>query len=252
MWPTTSPEPESLCGNAARRGLCSLGSAVALTGRAVLDYSWANSDGRLRDKAQKALSEKFPEAKVRVHGPDAIITGLPDGVDAIGSPHSPRRPSPRGLERHRSGTRCQPPRRDRVLRSRRNRRPRSRLHRLTAWGRDAVPPFVRRRGPSGRTCGQTPPGTVQRCFAPIFGGNLSPRSPAPDSWVGSKCGSDMAAPTPLRRERPEGRRRRRQQSHFRFQRVRRRRRTTWPTPRRRSAIHGFGAPRQEQGRTWSG
>ena len=47
----------------------------------MLNYSWANPDGRFTDKAQKALSEEFPEAKVWVHGRDAIITGPPDGVD---------------------------------------------------------------------------------------------------------------------------------------------------------------------------
>ncbi len=58
-----------------------LGGAVTLTGLASLNYSWANPDGRLEVKAQKALSTKFPDAEVRVHGRDAIITGLPPGAD---------------------------------------------------------------------------------------------------------------------------------------------------------------------------
>ena len=58
-----------------------LGSAVTLTGLAGLNYSWANPDGRLTDQAQTALAEKFPGASVRVHGRDAIITGLPVGAD---------------------------------------------------------------------------------------------------------------------------------------------------------------------------
>ena len=58
-----------------------LGSAVTITGLAGLNYSWANPDGRLTDQAQTALAEKFPGASVRVHGRDAIITGLPVGAD---------------------------------------------------------------------------------------------------------------------------------------------------------------------------
>ncbi len=58
-----------------------LGSAAALTGLGVANYSWANPDGRLTTKAQDALSAKFPGAEVRVHGRDAIITGLPAGAD---------------------------------------------------------------------------------------------------------------------------------------------------------------------------
>lgn len=57
-----------------------LGGAVALTGLSAVNYSWADPDGRLTDKAQDALSAKFPGAKVRVHGRDAIITGLPAGA----------------------------------------------------------------------------------------------------------------------------------------------------------------------------
>ncbi len=58
-----------------------LGSAVTLGGMAALNYSWANPDGRLTTKAEDALSERFPDAKVRVHGRDAIITGLAPGAD---------------------------------------------------------------------------------------------------------------------------------------------------------------------------
>ncbi len=58
-----------------------LGSAVTLGGLAAVNYSWANPDGRLTTRAQVALSEEFPDAKVRVHGRDAIITGLPPGAD---------------------------------------------------------------------------------------------------------------------------------------------------------------------------
>ena len=57
------------------------GSAVTLTGLAGLNYSWANPDGRLTDQAQAVLAQKFPGASVRVHGRDAIITGLPVGAD---------------------------------------------------------------------------------------------------------------------------------------------------------------------------
>jgi outer membrane protein OmpA-like peptidoglycan-associated protein len=59
-----------------------LGSAAVLTGASALNYSWANPDGKLTSKAQSALSAKYPGAEVRVHGRDAIITGLPAGADA--------------------------------------------------------------------------------------------------------------------------------------------------------------------------
>ncbi len=58
-----------------------LGGTAALTGLSAINYSWADPDGRLTDKAQDALSSKFPGATVRVHGRDAIITGLRPGAD---------------------------------------------------------------------------------------------------------------------------------------------------------------------------
>ena len=59
-----------------------VGGAAALTGLGAVNYTWANPDGRLTKKAQDALSAKYPGSQVRVHGRDAIITGLPAGADA--------------------------------------------------------------------------------------------------------------------------------------------------------------------------
>ncbi len=59
-----------------------LGSAALITGASAVNYAWANPDGKLTSKAQAALSAKYPGAKVRVHGRDAIISGLPAGADA--------------------------------------------------------------------------------------------------------------------------------------------------------------------------
>ena len=58
-----------------------LGSAAVLGGASAANYAWANPDGKLTSKAQSELSAKYPGAKVRVHGRDAIITGLPTGAD---------------------------------------------------------------------------------------------------------------------------------------------------------------------------
>ena len=58
-----------------------LGSAAVLGGASAVNYAWANPDGKLTSKAQSELSAKYPGAKVRVHGRDALITGLPAGAD---------------------------------------------------------------------------------------------------------------------------------------------------------------------------
>ena len=58
-----------------------LGSAAVLGGASAVNYAWANPDGKLTSKAQSELSAKYPGATVRVHGRDAIITGLPPGAD---------------------------------------------------------------------------------------------------------------------------------------------------------------------------
>ena len=57
------------------------GSAAVLGGASAVNYAWANPDGKLTSKAQSELSAKYPGAKVRVHGRDALITGLPAGAD---------------------------------------------------------------------------------------------------------------------------------------------------------------------------